>query len=96
MITILFVFLLLVLIFISYLLFLSLKRINDYENFIINFQRIVEYTTERMKQVDASGHYEADDETEFFFNQLKDLQLLLNDIFEVEEEELESGVKEEK
>ena len=96
MITILFVFLLLVLIFISYLLFLSLRRINDYENFIINFQRIVEYTTERMKQVDASGHYEADDETEFFFNQLKDLQLLLNDIFEVEEEELESGVKEEK
>ena len=37
-----------------------------------------------MKQVDSRGHYEADDETGFFFKQLKDIQLLLNDIFEEE------------
>ena len=37
-----------------------------------------------MKQVDSRGHYEADDETGFFFQQLKDIQLLLNDIFEQE------------
>jgi hypothetical protein len=37
-----------------------------------------------MKQVDSRGHYEADDETGFFFQQLKDIQLLLNDIFEEE------------
>ncbi len=94
MMIILFVFLFLVLIFISYLLFLSLRRINDYENFIINLQQIVEYATDKMKQVDASGHYEADDETKFFFDQLKELQLLLNGIFE--EGELNSGTKEKK
>ena len=37
-----------------------------------------------MKLVDAKGHYESDDETGFFFEQLKQIQLLLNDIFEEE------------
>ena len=45
-----------------------------------------------MKTVDASGHYESDDETQFFFEQLKQLQLLLNDIFEIEE--IENAKKE--
>ena len=40
-----------------------------------------------MKQVDSLGHYESDDETQFFFEQLKDLQKLLTDIFETEETE---------
>ena len=42
-----------------------------------------------MKQVDTRGHYEADDETGFFFKQLKDLQLLLNDVFENEETDID-------
>ena len=62
--------------FISYLFVLSLRRINQYENFIIQLQQIVEYATEKMKTVDASGHYKSDDETGFFFEQLKELQLL--------------------
>ena len=69
----------------STLLFFSLRRINQYEDFIIKIQQMIEYSTKRMKQVDASGHYESDDETGFFFKQLKELQLLLNDIFETEE-----------
>ena len=73
--------------FISYLFVLSLRRINQYENFIIQLQQIVEYATEKIKTVDASGHYESDDETGFFFEQLKELQLLFNEIFETEENE---------
>lgn len=72
--------------FISYLFFLSLRRINQYEDFIIQIQQIVEYATEKMKTVDVSGHYTADDETGFFFQQLKELQIVLNNIFEVEKE----------
>ena len=49
-----------------------------------------------MKQVDASGHYESDDETGFFFQQLKELQELLNGIFENEEAEENSDAKKEK
>ena len=74
------------------ILFYSLRRINQYENLIIQFQQIIEYSTERMKQVDSAGHYESDDETGFFFSQLKDIQSLLNDVFETEE--IENAKKE--
>ena len=68
----------------STLLFYSLRRITQYEEFILQIQQIITFSTEKMKQVDSRGHYEADDETGFFFQQLKDMQLLLNDIFEQE------------
>ena len=79
---------------VSTLLFYSLKRINQYENLIMEFQQIITFSTEKMKQVDSSGHYESDDETGFFFEQLKDLQILLNGIFETGE--IEDGEKEKK
>ena len=77
------------------LVYFSLRRINQYEGFIIELQNIIEFATTKMKQVDAKGHYESDDETGFFFQQLKELQELLNGIFENEEEE-SGGAKEEK
>ena len=76
------------------LVYFSLRRINNYENLILEFQQIIQFSTEKMKQVDANGHYEADDETGFFFQQLKELQELLNGIFENEEIEENSGAKE--
>ena len=76
------------------LVYFSLRRINNYENLIIEFQQIIQFSTEKMKQVDANGHYESDDETGFFFQQLKELQELLNGIFENEEiEENSSGAE---
>lgn len=68
----------------STLLFYSLKRINQYEDLILQFQQIINFATNKMKNVDSNGHYESDDETGFFFKQLKDLQILLNGIFEEE------------
>ena len=64
------------------LVYFSLRRINQYEGLIIEFQNVIEFATTKMKQVDSSGHYESDDETGFFFQQLKELQELLNGIFE--------------
>ena len=78
----------------STLVYFSLRRINQYEGLIIEFQRIIEFATTKMKQVDAKGHYESDDETGFFFQQLKELQELLNGIFENEEVEENSSAKE--
>ena len=69
----------------STLLFYALRRINQYESLITQFQQIITFSTEKMKQVDVNGHYESDDETSFFFEQLKNLQLLLDGIFETEE-----------
>ena len=79
----------------STIVFYSLRRINQYEELIVQFQQIITFSTEKMKMVDARGHYESDDETGFFFQQLKELQELLNGIFENETEE-SSGAEEEK
>ena len=68
----------------STLLFFSLRRINQYENLITQFQQIITFSTEKMKAVDTRGHYESDDETGFFFEQLKQIQLLLDGVFEEE------------
>ena len=80
----------------SVILYFALKRINNYENLILEFQQIIQFSTEKMKQVDTNGHYEADDETGFFFQQLKELQELLNGIFENEETGENSSSAEEK
>ena len=77
----------------STLLFFSLRRINQYEELIVQFQQMIEFATEKMKVVDSKGHYEADDETGFFFEQIKELQKLLNSIFEKTEEDKDGKEK---
>ena len=69
----------------STLLFFSLRRINQYENMLLEFDTIIKFSAEKMKQVDSAGHYESDDETGFFFEQLKSIQSLLDGIFVKEE-----------
>jgi|TARA_B100000073_G_scaffold149887_1_gene123548 biopolymer transport protein ExbB/TolQ len=68
----------------STLLYFSLKRITQYEELILQFQQIIKFSSEKMKLVDSKGHYESDDETSFFFNQLKNLQNVLDGVFELE------------
>tara|TARA_Y100001938_G_scaffold145649_1_gene222790 strand:+ start:396 stop:662 length:267 start_codon:yes stop_codon:yes gene_type:complete len=80
-----FIIFLLISLFSSVALFYALKRINQYENMLLDFEKIIKFSSEKMKQVDSLGHYESDDETSFFFEQLKQLQTLLDDIFVKEE-----------
>ena len=68
----------------SITLYFSLKRITQYEEFILQIQQVIKFSTDKMKLVDAKGHYESDDETGFFFQQLKQIQLSLDGIFEEE------------
>ena len=68
----------------STLLFYSLRRITQYEEFILQIQQVIKFSTDKMKLVDAKGHYESDDETGFFFEQLKHIQLSIDGIFEEE------------
>tara|TARA_Y100000361_G_scaffold115776_1_gene106561 strand:- start:456 stop:716 length:261 start_codon:yes stop_codon:yes gene_type:complete len=67
-------------------LFYALRRINQYEEILLDFQNIINFASEKMKLVDAKGHYESDDETGFFFEEIKKLQNLLDDLFESTEE----------
>ena len=93
---ILFIIFILVGLFLSVILFYSLKRINLLENFIIEFQQIIEYSSVKLKKIDDSGHFESDDEVGFVFEEIKQLQELLNGIFENKETEENSGAEEEK
>ena len=72
-------------VFTSILTYYSLRRITQYEELILQIQQIITFSTEKMKVVDSKGHYESDDETGFFFEQLKQIQLSLDGIFENEE-----------
>ena len=74
-------------VFTSLLVYYSLRRITQYEELILQIQQVIKFSTEKMKLVDAKGHYESDDETGFFFEQLKQLQLTLDNIFESDEQE---------
>ena len=71
-------------VFTSALVYYSLRRITQYEEFILQIQQVIKFSTEKMKLVDSKGHYESDDETGFFFEQLKQIQLALDGIFEEE------------
>jgi len=77
----------------STLLFYSLRRITQYEEFILQIQQVIKFSTDKMKLVDSKGHYESDDETGFFFEQLKQIQLSLDGIFESEGEEDDKKTK---
>jgi len=70
--------------FTSTLVYYSLRRITQYEELILEIQQVIKFSTDKMKLVDSKGHYESDDETGFFFEQLKQIQLSLDGIFEEE------------
>ena len=78
-------------VFTSTLVYYSLRRITQYEELILEIQQVIKFSTEKMKLVDSKGHYESDDETGFFFEQLKQIQLSLDGIFE---EEMQDAKKE--
>ena len=78
--------LLILLLFISYMLVLSMRRINQYEELILQIQQIITFATDKMKHVDSLGHFESDDEVGFFFEELKNIQLSLDGVFEQTEE----------
>ena len=69
----------------SVTLYYALRRINQYENILLDFQNIIRFASEKLKVVDSKGHYESDDETGFFFEEIKKLQKLLDDLFETTE-----------
>ena len=78
-------------VFTSVLVYYSLRRITQYEELILEIQQVIKFSTDKMKLVDSKGHYESDDETGFFFEQLKQIQLSLDGIFE---EEIQNAKKE--
>ena len=66
---------------VSTLLFYSLRRITQYEQFLVNIERVIQYSSERLKQLDTKGSFESDDEIGFFFEEIKRITKILNNLF---------------
>ena len=74
--------------------FYALRRINIYENIILNISNTVESIKLQLKTIDDKGTFESDDEVGFFFKEVKQLGDELNSLFETEVEENEKEKKE--
>ena len=69
-------------IFLIMLVYYSLKRITMYEEIILQVNDKIEYVNQQLKLIDEKGTFEADDEVGFFFQELKDVGKLLDNLFE--------------
>ena len=70
--------------FLGVLIFYALRRINNYEKIILNINGKVELINNQLKVIDKNGHFEADDEVGFFFDEIKELNKELQQLFETE------------
>lgn len=52
--------------------------IKSYENYMMNLSNTIEFSNKKLKEVDAKGTFDSDDEIGFFFQTLKFLQEQLN------------------
>lgn len=53
---------------------------NDLSEYLYNTSAIIDQMNERVQEVDKRGTFESDDEVGFFFEQLKEIQSILNSI----------------
>ena len=64
--------------------FYSLRRINTYEDLLVEISDKTDFINNQLKQIDHKGTFESDDEVGFFYTELKELNSILNNIFDTE------------
>jgi hypothetical protein len=71
---------------IAILAYILIKKVRNLETVVIEQQQymdtisiVIDQANERMKELDASGMFESDDEIGFFFENIKEIQSVLND-----------------
>ena len=83
-------------IFLGIVTFYALRRINVYENIILNINNTVESIKLQLKVIDDKGTFESDDEVGFFFEEVKQLSHELEQLFETEVDDGQEKKKKEK
>ena len=81
--------------FFGVVIFYALRRINSYENIILNISNTIESIKLQLKVIDDKGTFESDDEIGFFFEEIKQLSNNLSNLFETEVEENEKKTQRE-
>ena len=79
--------------FLGIVVFYALRRINNYESIILNINNTVDTIKHQLKLIDDKGHFEADDEVGFFFDEMK---LLGQELEQLLETEVDDGKEEKK
>ena len=78
------------------LVYYSLKRITQYEELILHINDKIEFINSQLKLIDEKGTFESDDEVGFFFEELKNIGKLLDNLFEeVDDASIKEEEKEE-
>ena len=80
----------------SVITFYALRRINNYENIILNISNTIEAIKHQLKLIDDKGTFESDDEVGFFFKEIKQLGQQLEQLFETEVDDDQEKKKKEK
>ena len=65
-----------------------------YEEIILQINDKIEYVNSQLKLIDEKGTFEADDEVGFFFQELKEIGKLLDNLFEEVEDDANSKEEE--
>ena len=76
--------------FLGVVTFYALRRINAYEDIILNFNNTVDLIKHQLKLIDERGTFESDDEVGFFFEEIKQLGNQLGELFETEVDDEET------
>ena len=71
---------------IAILAYILIKKVRNLEAVVLEQQQyidtigiVIDQADERMKELDASGMFQSDDEIGFFFENVKEIQSVLND-----------------
>ena len=76
--------------FLGVVAYYALKRINAYENIILNFNNTIDLIKHQLKLIDEKGTFESDDEVGFFFEEIKQVGNQLGELFETEVDDEET------
>jgi hypothetical protein len=71
---------------IAILAYILIRKVRNLEAVVLEQQQyidtisiVIDQADERMKELDASGMFQSDDEVGFFFENIKEIQSVLND-----------------
>ena len=71
---------------VAILAYLLIRKVRNLEKVVIEQQQymdtisiVIDQADERIKELDASGMFQSDDEIGFFFENIKEIQTVLND-----------------
>lgn len=70
----------------GYATFNLLRKVENAEDIVVNYliyldkiSKVIKMSDQRLKKVDAKGTFKSDDEVGFFFQEIKQIQDILND-----------------